>query len=185
MSEVVESLSQISRSVPTLELTPQVKDGKTYLLAGTEAVFICRSNELGEAYGSLVMQSLKLLPEALAAMKGATLPAAQTVDDSHKAEIIARISRAIAMSAGTTSRAEMLGKLVFSAIEPFLKAGESDAVVSSAALPVGQVAADVRSIRREAVQDFTEWLGTDGRLGALKSEEDLADLCAEWGVSDA
>ncbi|KSQ21571.1 hypothetical protein APB26_31785 [Pseudomonas aeruginosa] len=185
MSEVVESLSQISRSVPTLELTPQVKDGKTYLLAGTEAVFICRSNELGEAYGSLVMQSLKLLPEALAAMKGATLPAAQTVDDSHKSEVIARISRAIAMSAEMTSRAEMLGKLVFSAIEPFLKGGETDAVVSSVALPGAQADVDVRSIRREAVQDFTEWLGSEGRLGALRGEEDLADLCAEWGVSDA
>ncbi|HBP6530844.1 TPA: hypothetical protein L6A81_35110 [Pseudomonas aeruginosa] len=181
MSETLQSLARLSKALPTLELKVKVEDGKTFLMAGNEAVFRCRTNELGEAYGLLVMQALEILPQALMAIEyaGQAMPG-PNIGEPLKAEITSRIVQSLALAPDLKPKADLLGKLVYSAVEPYVRGGAEEAGLSKLPLANSSPEIDLQSVRRDAIQDFAGWLVEGGRLSKLKCEQSLADLCDEW-----
>lgn len=186
MTEQAVDLLALSKAVPTLDLTLKVEgEGKTLLMAGDQPIFRCRTNELGEAYSLLVIGALALLPEALLARQGSQASASpQVLDEPLKAEITSRIVQSLSLQSDLRQKAELAGKLVYAAIEPYVR-GPVAGVGISAAEAVGTKAppVDLVGLRRDAVQDFASWLAEDGRLNRMRDEQDLADLCDEWDES--
>lgn len=181
MSETLQSLARLSKALPTLELKVKVEDGKTFLMAGDEAVFRCRTNELGEAYGLLVMQALEILPQALMAIESAgQAVTGANIGEPLKAEITSRIVQSLALAPDLKQKAELLGKLVYSTVEPYVRGGAEEARHSSLPVAISSPVIDLQTVRRDAIQDFAGWLVDGGRLSKLKCEQSLADLCDEW-----
>ncbi|MDS9914869.1 hypothetical protein RMI87_15305 [Pseudomonas aeruginosa] len=186
MSEQAIDLIALSKAVPTLDLKVKIEDeGKKFLMAGEEPIFRCRSNELGDAYGLLVIGALALLPQALNAQhpsQDAGLPL--SLDEPLKAEITSRVVQALSLQPDLRQKAELAGKLVYAAIEPYVRGPAADEGFSITEPARSQApAVDVIGLRRDAVQDFASWLAEEGRLSKLQNEQDLADLCDEWDES--
>lgn len=187
MSDQALDLQALLAAVPTLELTMMKEDeNRTVLLAGDEPVFRVRSNELGQAYSHLVIAALAHLSKALSTEEAAHAALLggepkNDLDEAFKTEVVSKIVQSLSMQAEHRSKAQLAGKLVYSAIEPYLRGSILEAgfhVVQ----PGGEAAPaiDVVGVRRDAVQDFSGWLAEGGRLGRIKNEQDLADLCGEW-----
>jgi hypothetical protein len=186
MTEQTIDLIALSKAVPTLDLKVKIEDdGKKFLVAGEEPIFRCRSNELGDAYGLLVIAALALLPHALNAQQspqdaGSPL----SLDDSLKGEITSRIVQSLSLQSDLRQKAELAGKLVYAAIEPYVRGPAADGGFSVAEPARPQATSvDVIGLRRDAVQDFACWLAEEGRLSNLQNEQDLTDLCDEWDES--
>lgn len=187
MSDRTVDLLALSKAVPTLELKLKIEDeGKTYLMAGDDPIFRCRTSELGEAYGLLVIGAVELLPKALSAIEAPEDGVGQTdLGEPLKTEITSKIVQLLSLQSDLRPKAELAGKLVFSAIEPYLRGSAADSGFPTVEASVCSQAStvDQASIRRDAVQDFAGWLVEEGRLGKLRNEQDLADLCEEWDDS--
>ncbi|EPG9350293.1 hypothetical protein ACKU3Z_031090 [Pseudomonas aeruginosa] len=186
MSEQAIDLIALSKAVPTLDLKVKIEDeGKKFLMAGEEPIFRCRSNELGDAYGLLVIGALALLPQALNAKhpsQDAGFPL--SLDEPLKAEITSRVVQALSLQPDLRQKAELAGKLVYAAIEPYVRGPAADEGFSITEPARSQApAVDLIGLRRDAVQDFASWLAEEGRLSKLQNEQDLADLCDEWDES--
>lgn len=183
MSEQLAELLALAKAVPTLELKVKVEEeGKTFLMAGNEAVFRCRTGELGEVYSQLVTGAVALVPQALEAL-GATDKSSVPLEltEPLKAEVIAKIVQSLGLQSELRGKAELLGKLIYAAVEPYVRGPDPDAgtlgkwpASSQAPTP------DLSSVRRDAVQDFAGWLVDEGLLDKLANEQALADLCEQW-----
>lgn len=186
MSEQAIDLIALSKAVPTLDLKVKIEDeGKKFLMAGEEPIFRCRSNELGDAYGLLVIGALALLPQALNAQHPSQdVGSPLSLDEPLKAEITSRVVQALSLQPDLRQKAELAGKLVYAAIEPYVRGPAADEGFSVGEPARSQAPAfDVIGLRRDAVQDFASWLAEEGRLSKLQNEQDLADLCDEWDES--
>lgn len=186
MSEQLAELLALAKAVPTLELKVKVEEeGKTFLMAGNEPVFRCRSGELGEVYSQLVTGAVALVPKALEVM-GATDKASVPIGltEPLKAEITAKIVQSLGLQSELRGKADLLGKLIYAAVEPYVRGPDPDAGTlgkwparSQASTP------DLAGVRRDAVQDFAGWLVDEGLLDKLVNELALADLCEQWDDS--
>jgi hypothetical protein len=186
MSEQLAELLAMAKAVPTLELKVKVEgDGKTFLVAGNEPVFRCRSGELGEAYSHLVTGAVALLPKALEVM-GATDKASEPIEliEPLKGEITAKIVQSLGLQSELRGKAELLGKLIYAAVEPYVRVPDPDAGTlgkwparSQASTP------DLTGVRLDAVQDFAGWLVDQGFLEKQANGQAPADLCKQWDDS--
>ncbi|WP_132706028.1 hypothetical protein [Pseudomonas aeruginosa] len=161
---------------------------KPVILAGDEAIFRCRTNELGKAYAEFVVEAMPLVVEILG--KDGVEPClalpVQTAAPGSDVEALVRskIEVALSLQPELSARLPIWSKMVYAAVSPFIQPGSEGLAQPNAPTPnqvlnAGQIAA----IRSDAVGEFglwlCEWLNGNGR-GQL-SDETLELAITQWG----
>ena len=161
---------------------------KPVILAGEEAIFRCRTNELGRVYAEFVVEAMPLVVEMLGkdgVEPGLTAPV-QTVEPGSGVEALVRskIEVALSLQPELSERLPIWSKMVYAAVSPYIQPGAAGVTEQSApAAPRQLDAAQVASIRADAVGDFAvwlgEWLAETGR-GQI-ADETLEMAISQWG----
>jgi hypothetical protein len=187
-------IQELLSSVPTLKLTLcDIDTGKPMILAGDDAIFRVRTNELGRAYAALVVEALPYL-ELCLRDAGATVDAAGYVSSVASSndlvipkasihcgaenEVRGRIEAVLGMHSELKSKLKIMSKLVFAAVAPFLSAGEREPELSKASTAAPSLI-DILKHRSSAVSEFIGWLAASGTF-PITDEACLDEMYMKW-----
>ncbi|EPJ7983245.1 hypothetical protein L4Z68_002400 [Pseudomonas aeruginosa] len=137
---------------------------KPVILAGDEAIFRCRTNELGKVYAEFVVEAMPLVVEVLGkdGVEPCLAVPVQTAGQGSDVESLVRskIEVALSLQPELSARLPIWSKMVYAAVSPFIQPGTAGITEqSSPATPRQLDAVQVASIRADAVGDFAVWLG--------------------------
>ncbi|ASJ88590.1 hypothetical protein [Pseudomonas aeruginosa] len=161
---------------------------KPVILAGDEAIFRCRTNDLGKAYAEFLVEAMPLVVEMLGkdSFEPCLALPVQAAEPGSDVEALVRskIEVALSLQPELSARLPIWSKMVYAAVSPYIQPGAAVVAEQSApAAPKQLDAAQVASIRADAVGDFAvwlgEWLAETGR-GQI-ADETLEMAISQWG----
>lgn len=190
-------IQELLSSVPTLKLTlGDIDTGKPMILAGDDAIFRVRTNEIGRAYAALVVEALPYLELCLRGA-GATVDAdgyvasvasvasandlvipKASIHCGAENEVRGRIEAVLGMHSELKSKLKIMSKLVFAAVAPFLSAGEREPELSKASTAAPSLS-DILHYRSSAVSEFIGWLAASGTF-PITDEACLDEMYMKW-----
>lgn len=167
----------------------QTPEGRSAILAGGVPVFRCRSDETGQAHADFLVAGMPVLVSML---RAPSLQAAKTDTDqvrnrdeasgSKAEQAKSAIASAISLQPELAPRAQLLAKLVYASVEPFL-GGEAEAFVASRMEPAVQSVISPNELRDEVASSLADWL--EERATFPLSKEGLASSIIEWEAQHA
>lgn len=198
--EVIAQLQAALAAVPTARLTQGVVAGQSPgVLAGETPVCKLRGSPEGAAYGTLIVEAVNALPALIRVAQQAYSQPAEVsatpassmestlASNPQRAEVEAAIANALLMQNGfQRSMVTLWSRLVFAAIEPWIKGGrealDTREVIRQAPKPAQ--AGSEHGDRLDAVLSFCTFLMAQKDQDNLPNEHALEQLVNMWAASE-
>lgn len=182
------SLQALLRAVPKAPLSlGEVGNGSPGILAGSQPICRLKNDDLGGAYGELIVATVNALPDLLD-MHPATDRSTPTsrVDHGLRELMLERISAVLSMRPGAAKSSPIWSKLILTSLETVVETmtGAPDPVSAIKHNGTSRIVGSFEAqLQLEAVLSFAAYM-LSSAAGVVIDESQANDLVGQWAAAN-